>query len=24
MLDYLKRKNVDRYKAVLAVHGIRK
>lgn len=24
MLDYLKRKNVERYKAVLAAHGIRK
>lgn len=24
MLDYLKRKSVDRYKAVLSVHGIRK
>ena len=24
MLDYLKKKNVDRYKAVLAAHGIRK
>jgi len=24
MLDYLKRKSVDRYKAVLAAHGIRK
>jgi small subunit ribosomal protein S15 len=24
MLDYLKRKSVDRYKAVLTAHGIRK
>ena len=24
MLDYLKRKNVNRYQAVLAAHGIRK
>lgn len=24
MLDYLKRKSVDRYKAVLSAHGIRK
>ena len=24
MLDYLKRKNVERYRAVLAAHGIRK